>query len=113
MCDGSPAGERREVRTAERESRSTSHALTICRGRRCVFTGRPLGAELGDLLFSVVNLARHLDVDPEAALRRANERFARRYRHVEEALARLGAEATGASPELLDRLGASAKADNP
>ena len=70
-------------------------------------------AELGDLLFSVVNLARHLDVDPEAALRRANERFARRYRHVEEALARLGAEATGASPELLDRLWAAAKADNP
>jgi MazG family protein len=70
-------------------------------------------AELGDLLFSVVNLARHLDMDPEAALRRANERFARRYRHVEEALARLGQPAAGASPELLDRLWAAAKAENP
>ncbi|HTL49926.1 MAG TPA: nucleoside triphosphate pyrophosphohydrolase [Steroidobacteraceae bacterium] len=70
-------------------------------------------AELGDLLFSVVNLARHLDVDPETALRRANERFVRRYRHVERALAGLDEHASGASPELLDRLWAAAKAENP
>ena len=70
-------------------------------------------AELGDLLFSVVNLARHLDLDPETALRRANERFARRYRHVERELDRLGEPAAGASPELLDRLWVAAKAENP
>ena len=70
-------------------------------------------AELGDLLFSVVNLARHLHVDPEAALRRANNRFARRYRHVELELARRGQQASVASPELLDRLWAAAKAENP
>ena len=70
-------------------------------------------AELGDLLFSIVNLARHLEVDPETALRRANERFARRYRHVELELARLGQPAADASPELLDRLWAAAKAENP
>ena len=70
-------------------------------------------AELGDLLFSVVNLARHLAVDPETALRRANERFVRRYRHVERALAGLDEHASGASPELLDRLWAAAKAENP
>ncbi len=70
-------------------------------------------AELGDLLFSVVNLARHLGTDPEAALSRANDRFARRYRHVETELARLGQPAAGAPAELLDRLWAAAKAENP
>jgi ATP diphosphatase len=41
-------------------------------------------AELGDLLFSVVNYARHLDIDPEAALRGAVDRFDKRFRKVEE-----------------------------
>ena len=40
-------------------------------------------AELGDVLFSVVNLARHLDVDPEVALRRATDRFETRFRAME------------------------------
>ena len=61
----------------------------------------------------MVNLARHLDLDPETALRRANERFARRYRHVELELDRLGQPLGSASPELLDRLWAAAKAENP
>jgi MazG family protein len=72
-----------------------------------------LEAELGDLLFSVVNLARHLGVDAETALRRSNDRFTRRYRHLEAALAAQGLEPAAAGPELLDRLWAAAKADNP
>jgi MazG family protein len=39
--------------------------------------------ELGDVLFSIVNLARHLDVDPEQALSRANRKFEERYREME------------------------------
>jgi len=42
--------------------------------------------EVGDLLFTVVNLARYLEVDPESALRRTNRKFRRRFGHVEEKL---------------------------
>jgi nucleoside triphosphate diphosphatase len=50
--------------------------------------------EVGDLLFAVVNLARHLDVDPETALRGTNDKFTRRFAAIEAAL-----EARGKAPQ--------------
>jgi len=49
-----------------------------------------LREELGDLLFTLANLARHLGLDPEAALARANEKFRRRFALMEADLARQG-----------------------
>jgi nucleoside triphosphate diphosphatase len=51
------------------------------------------GAETGDLLFAVVNLARHLDADPEAVLRATNQKFERRFGSIERSL-----EARGKTP---------------
>ena len=45
---------------------------------------------MGDLLFVMANLARHLQVDPEAALRGANAKFTRRFKAIEVALAAIG-----------------------
>jgi ATP diphosphatase len=53
-------------------------------------TQEEIAEEMGDLLFVMANLARHLDVDPEAALRAANAKFLRRFRFIEAALARDG-----------------------
>ena len=65
--------------------------------------------ELGDLLFAVVNLARHLDVDPEKALMKANRKFERRFRAMEEDLRDSGLEMRRESLESLDRYWRKAK----
>jgi MazG family protein len=66
-------------------------------------------AELGDLLFAVVNLARHLDTDPEAALRAANRKFERRFRHIESAVAARGERLERCDLATLDALWDDAK----
>jgi nucleoside triphosphate diphosphatase len=66
--------------------------------------------EMGDLLFVVANLARHLKVDPEAALRAANAKFTRRFRHIEAALAATGSSPGAASLEEMEALWHEAKA---
>ena len=66
-------------------------------------------AEIGDLLFSAVNLARKLGVDAETALSGANKRFLTRFRHIEQTLRAEGREVDGTSLEELDRLWEQAK----
>jgi nucleoside triphosphate diphosphatase len=68
------------------------------------------GAELGDLLFAVVNLARHLDVDPEATLRAANRKFEQRFAAIERALANRGKTPQAATLEEMEALWNAAKA---
>jgi MazG family protein len=65
--------------------------------------------ELGDLLFSVVQAARHLGVDAEAALREANAKFERRFRDMEAQLGAQGRLVSGATAAALEALWAQAK----
>ena len=68
--------------------------------------------ELGDLLFAVVNLARWLEVDPEAALREANAKFAARFAQVETRAKAEGRSMAKLTLEELDRLWEAVKRDN-
>ena len=68
-----------------------------------------IAEELGDLLFVVVNLARHLKVDPENALRAANGKFERRFRFIEQALREAGRPIEHCDLEELDALWGEAK----
>ena len=65
--------------------------------------------ELGDILFATVNLARHLDVDPESALRRSTARFEARYRFIERRLNRDNRTISDCEADELDTLWISAK----
>lgn len=66
-------------------------------------------AEFGDLLFSLVNLARHRKIDAESALRDASRKFSRRVRTVESLAARLGSPTSSMSSRQLDKLWRQAK----
>jgi len=61
-------------------------------------------AEFGDLLFVLVNLARHWDIDPEAALRRTNAKVERRFAAIEDRLAKKGVSPTQATLDEMDAL---------
>jgi ATP diphosphatase len=68
------------------------------------------GHEVGDLLFAVVNLARHVDADPEAMLRATNLKFEQRFAAIEHALAQRGKSPQQASLAEMDALWDEAKA---
>ncbi|MDE0047086.1 MAG: nucleoside triphosphate pyrophosphohydrolase [bacterium] len=65
--------------------------------------------ELGDILFATVNLARHLDVDPESALRLSAARFEKRFRFIERRLSRDNRTISDCPADELDALWTSAK----
>jgi MazG family protein len=73
--------------------------------------GDAIAEEFGDLLFVVANVARHLKLDPEAALRAANQKFIRRFQAVEQKLAGQGRTPAQSSLAEMDRLWDETKAD--
>jgi tetrapyrrole methylase family protein/MazG family protein len=68
-----------------------------------------LEGELGDLLFSAVNLCRYLKVAPSVALQRTNEKFTRRFKHVEKRMKENGKEMTAENLALMDAYWEEAK----
>ncbi len=72
-------------------------------------TPEEVEAEMGDLLFAVANWARHLGVEPESALAKANARFARRFRAMEERAKERGLDLAGMTIDEMERLWQEAK----
>ena len=68
-----------------------------------------IAEELGDMLFVIANLARHADLEPEAALEGTNRKFMRRFAHIEARLAAVGRGFDGTSLEEMDALWDEAK----
>ncbi len=68
-----------------------------------------VAGEVGDLLFAVANLARHLSVDPEAALRGASAKFERRFAHIESRLGEAGRSPADATLDEMEALWSEAK----
>ena len=77
-------------------------------------SGNPqkLEHELGDVLFTAVNMARKIGVEPELALEHANQRFIARFQHMEKSAAALGQNLEDLTPRDLEELWESAKSQN-
>jgi ATP diphosphatase len=87
----------------------TEEANEIIAARESGASNEKLAGEVGDLLFVVANLARHLRVDPETALRGTNAKFVRRFRSIEAALAKQGRSPQEASLDEMEALWQAAK----
>ncbi|MFQ5970761.1 MAG: nucleoside triphosphate pyrophosphohydrolase [Alphaproteobacteria bacterium] len=70
-----------------------------------------LAGEIGDLLFAVANLARHLGIEPEEALRRTNHKFTRRFGYIEDRLHAEGRHPEDAGLDEMERLWQESKSD--
>ena len=76
-------------------------------------TQADIAEEFGDFLFAAANLARHLNVDPEEALRRANLKFQRRFKAMETDLKARGQTVEGSDLAMLEQAWAAVKAREP
>jgi len=79
---------------------------------RAVLSKEQVQDEIGDLLFAVANLARHVEVDPDAALRGTNEKFRQRFRHIETSLTAQGRSPGEASLDEMESLWVEAKSQS-
>src|SRR5207248_4532611 len=96
-----------EVRELRRElSREPPGAS----GERTLTASGRIEDEAGDLLFAAANLARFLRSDPESCLRRANQKFKRRFQALEQEVAKCGKRVQECRPEELDRIWDQVKA---
>jgi len=84
-------------------------ALELQDAVRDAADSRKVAEEVGDLLFVAVNVARLTGVDPESALKAANRKFRRRFRHIEERLRSDGRKPADSTLEEMDRLWDEAK----
>jgi ATP diphosphatase len=87
----------------------TEEAGEIAQARRDGASHAEIEGEIGDLLFVVANLARHLKVDPEAALRVTNAKVVSRFKWIEAALAKQGRTTSEATLEEMEVLWQEAK----
>ncbi len=80
--------------------------------REALAAGQPekVSDELGDLIFALVNIGRHVDADPEMALRGTNAKFRRRFSHIETELQKSGETLEAATLERMEGLWQAAKA---
>lgn len=74
-------------------------------------TRTAIKAELGDVLFALANLGRHLDIDPEAAVRATNEKFWKRFSYIERRLKETGRRPEDATLEEMEALWQEAKTE--
>ena len=96
--------------TDEVVAKITEEAAELVEARDTL-THAQVEEEFGDLLFVMANLARHLQVDPEAALRAANAKFTRRFGRIEDWLAEAGKHPADSNLAEMDALWNRAKAE--
>ncbi|MCX5831137.1 MAG: nucleoside triphosphate pyrophosphohydrolase [Deltaproteobacteria bacterium] len=90
------------LKKVEEELAELKEAMQTCRQEL-------IAEEMGDLLFSLVNLCRFLDVDAEASLRGASHKFVQRFAYIEAALLKVGKQPATTTPAEMDRLWEEAK----